>query len=307
MGINREIEKVLLNLDDHYYEKGMSKLSVSVKGIRKDKITRMSRKVVISRILGSKQSEKFVRQFLENIKDDLEIFGNNPYVQQILENPEDTDGLDEKCSMERLYLYLLTLQGEKYQTLMNYLITQISDEQPPKQQKDKQGEAKQKEKHSVETDELENETYKLKVEEYAKEIQRLKDISKQRKAKIKELEIENSAIYEENSKLKKEINKIKKEKEKLEQHIEAREKIQEKIAIIDDDKLVDTKDSNVVVMFATEYIKKEEAQRRQFQKVLVYQRNLQIGELRKIRELSGNTAIRFESRKEMEAYLNCNG
>lgn len=309
MGVNREIEKVLLNLDDHYYEKGMSKLSVSVKGIRKDKITRMSRKVVISRLLGSKQNEKFVRQFLENIKEDLEIFGNDPYVQQLLEHPEHTDGLDEKCSMERLYLYLLSLKEEKYQKLMGYLITQISDEQPLKQQKEKQDEKKQ----SVETDGAENETYKLKAEEYAREIQKLKDISKQRKEKIKELEIKNSAINEENSKLKnknqtlvRQMNEILKEKQELEHRIEdlKKEELPKSIVVIDEDKLVNTKDCDAVVMLAGEYISKEDARRKQFEKVLVYQSNLQIGELRKIRDLSGNTAIRFESRKEIEEYLN---
>ena len=47
MNIYRDIGKVLLKLDDNYYEKGIKKISVSLNGIRSEKIPHMSRRVII--------------------------------------------------------------------------------------------------------------------------------------------------------------------------------------------------------------------------------------------------------------------
>ena len=83
------------------------------------------------------------------------------------------------------------------------------------------------------------------------------------------------------------------------------ENIQEPIAIIDNDGLMNFKDNNnVEIMLVNEYIAKKDAVRRQFKRVLVYKRNIQISKLRKIKQLSESTAIFFETREEITNYIN---
>ena len=69
MNIYRDIGKVLLKLDDNYYEKGIKKISVSLNGIRSEKIPHMSRRVIIPQLIRSKECDKFIQQFIENLRE----------------------------------------------------------------------------------------------------------------------------------------------------------------------------------------------------------------------------------------------
>ena len=86
MNVNRDIGKVLLKLDDTYYEKGMKKISVSLNGIRSEKIPHMSRKVIIPQLIRSKECDKFIQQFIENLKEELNSLINEDYIKVIIEN-----------------------------------------------------------------------------------------------------------------------------------------------------------------------------------------------------------------------------
>ena len=129
--------------------------------------------------------------------------------------------------------------------------------------------------------------------------------------KVKNIKIhqENIKLKNENEILHKKISEMMKQIEKFESVItnqkSKEENIQEPIAIIDNDGLMNFKDNNnVEIMLVNEYIAKKDAVRRQFKRVLVYKRNIQISKLRKIKQLSESTAIFFETREEITNYIN---
>ena len=53
MDIYRDIGRVILKLGDDYYDKGMKKITVSIKGIRNSKLPSMNRKAVIPKLNNS--------------------------------------------------------------------------------------------------------------------------------------------------------------------------------------------------------------------------------------------------------------
>lgn len=311
MDVNRDIERILLNLDDVYYKKGMSKLSISIKGIRKDKITKANRKIVISQLLHSKQNTEFINQFLENIKEDLDIFGKNLCVQKILNNPKENSHLIKECKGEVLYLYLLSLHEEKYNEIMDLVLDELFYEK----EDEKVGNKNQENQiHELEK-------YKQENEKYENEMIQLKNISRQRKEKLKEFEIKNNKICEDNIKLEKENIRLKQENEKLYVEItEIKKQLQELTSILDEQKnksaekerivVIDNQREikekncdNIMLLMPDEYIDKEEEIRRQWKAVLVYSKNIHISKLRKIKQLSDNKAKFFETREELTAYL----
>lgn len=54
MKTNQDVEKILLKLDNVYYEKGMKNITIPLKGIRKEKISEKDRKIVIPMLMRSK-------------------------------------------------------------------------------------------------------------------------------------------------------------------------------------------------------------------------------------------------------------
>lgn len=310
MKINKDIEKILLNLNEYYYKKGMSKLSVSVKGIRANKLTNADinyRKTVISKLLSSKENEKFVRQFLENIKEDLELLSKNSYTKQIVDNPIKNEKLIEKCDFEILYLYLLSLDDQKYTEIMKIIVEKVGSNT------DIQENQKKNESQNDKSDDIEK--YKIKCYEYEKEIISLKEVSKQRKEKLKELEIQNNILNEENTKLKNTTEllhkQIKEMKEKIEEfksiistQIENKEEKQYKILIIDNERLINVGNKeNILVLDINEYFSKDDSIRKQFEQILVYNKGIQISKLRKVKRLSVDTAKFFEKKEELLKYL----
>lgn len=125
----RDIGKVLMHLRESYYEKGMSKISVTVKGVRKEKIANTDRKIVIPQLIRSKENEKFIEQFIENLKEELDVLSENEYVKEIVDNPNENLTLRGKCEKELLYLYLISLHNEKYNEILEILVKEICDKQ----------------------------------------------------------------------------------------------------------------------------------------------------------------------------------
>lgn len=95
MNIYRDIGKVLLKLDDNYYEKGIKKISVSLNGIRSEKIPHMSRRVIIPQLIRSKECDKFIQQFIENLREEINNFINEDYIKAIIENPSENKKIEK--------------------------------------------------------------------------------------------------------------------------------------------------------------------------------------------------------------------
>lgn len=128
MNINRNIGKVLLKLDDIYYEKGMKKISVSLNGIRSEKIPYLSRRVIIPQLIRSKECDKFIQQFIENLREELNVLLNKDYIKAIIENPSENEKIEKisETNKQLLYLYLASLHDEKYENILQLLAQKTS-------------------------------------------------------------------------------------------------------------------------------------------------------------------------------------
>ena len=168
---NRDVGKILLKINSQYYEKGMKNISIQLKGVRKGKIAEMDRKVIIPQIIRSKEYNIFEKQFLKNIDDEIKNIAKQDKVQEIVNNPKANFYTYEDFDKELLYLYLFSLNDEKYDDILQELLELVCNEK------------------EVERDTKEKEIQRLKdkCEDYEKEIEQLKTISRQRKEKIKEL------------------------------------------------------------------------------------------------------------------------
>lgn len=201
---NRDVGKILLKINSQYYEKGMKNISIQLKGVRKGKIAEMDRKVIIPQIIRSKEYNIFEKQFLKNIDDEIKNIAKQDKVQEIVNNPKANFYTYEDFDKELLYLYLFSLNDEKYDDILQELLELVCNEK------------------EVERDTKEKEIQRLKdkCEDYEKELEQLKTISRQRKEKIKELEIKSNILTEEFDKLKLENEDLKRQVEEKEKRIE---------------------------------------------------------------------------------------
>lgn len=311
MSNNRDIGKVLLRLDDFYYEKGMKRISVSLKGIRNDKILNTNRKVVIPQLIRSKNSEKFIKEFIENIRDDLETLVKDENIVSIIENPNDSNILEsiDICQQQLLYIYLESLHDEKYNQVLQKLLSSIC---------------------SVDQQIIENnskeENINFKIEEYEKKcksyeetISKLKVIAKQRKEKLSELERKINVISEENHKLNNQNGILLKQIENLKVQIqnflqndeqdtnfyESKEKSSRRIAVISNHKILcNENDGAVTEMTVDEFLFMNAEERAKFEKICVYKKSIHIAKLRKIKQISNDKAVFYESKEEILKIIN---
>lgn len=312
MNINRDIGKVLLKLDDAYYEKGMKKIFVSLNGIRSEKIPHLSRKVIIPQLVGSKEFDKFIQQFIENLRGELNILLENEYIKAIIENPSENEKIEKisETNKQLLYLYLVSLRDGKYENIMQLLLENILQE--------KINEFDTDTNISVVKREIFEFNNKSKL--YEEKIEKLKTIARQRKNKINELEMklnivldENEKIKQENKKLLVEIQSLKiqiennntqctHENQKFEEVCEQKEKNPNVVIICNDKKLI--KNPNVLQMTQTEFLLKNEKERKDFEQICVYKKGIHISKLRKIMQFAGEKAIFFESTQELLRFVN---
>ena len=201
---NRDVGKILLKINSQYYEKGMKNISIQLKGVRKGKIAEMDRKVIIPQIIRSKEYNIFEKQFLKNIDDEIKNIAKQDKVQEIVNNPKANFYTYEDFDKELLYLYLFSLNDEKYDDILQELLELVCNEKEVEE----------------DTKEKEIQCLKDKCEDYEKEIEQLKTISRQRKEKIKELEIKSNILTEEFDKLKLENEDLKRQVEEKEKRIE---------------------------------------------------------------------------------------
>ena len=314
MNIYRDIGKVLLKLDDNYYEKGIKKISVSLNGIRSEKIPHMSRRVIIPQLIRSKECDKFIQQFIENLREEINNFINEDYIKAIIENPSENKKIEKisETNKQLLYLYLASLHDGKYENILQLLLENILQENLC--------EINQNTNIPV----VERELFELenKCKLYEEKIEELKIISRQRKDKINELEMkaniiidENEKIKQENSKLMLEIQNLKTKIENInntqctlenqksnEEVCEQKEKNTNVVIICNDKELI--KNQNIIQMTQMEFLLKNEKERKAFEQICVYKKGIHISKLRKIMQLAGEKAIFFESAQELLSFIN---
>ena len=314
MNIYRDIGKVLLKLDDNYYEKGIKKISVSLNGIRSEKIPHMSRRVIIPQLIRSKECDKFIQQFIENLREEINNFINEDYIKAIIENPSENKKIEKisETNKQLLYLYLASLHDGKYENILQLLLENILQENLY--------EINQNTNIPV----VERELFELenKCKLYEEKIEELKIISRQRKDKINELEMkaniiidENEKIKQENSKLMLEIQNLKTKIENInntqctlenqksnEEVCEQKEKNSNVVIICNDKELI--KNQNIIQMTQMEFLLKNEKERKAFEQICVYKKGIHISKLRKIMQLAGEKAIFFESAQELLSFIN---
>ena len=314
MNIYRDIGKVLLKLDDNYYEKGIKKISVSLNGIRSEKIPHMSRRVIIPQLIRSKECDKFIQQFIENLREEINNFINEDYIKAIIENPSENKKIEKisETNKQLLYLYLASLHDGKYENILQLLLENILQENLC--------EINQNTNIPV----VERELFELenKCKLYEEKIEELKIISRQRKDKINELEMkaniiidENEKIKQENSKLMLEIQNLKTKIENInntqctlenqksnEEVCEQKEKNSNVVIICNDKELI--KNQNIIQMTQMEFLLKNEKERKAFEQICVYKKGIHISKLRKIMQLAGEKAIFFESAQELLRFIN---
>ena len=314
MNIYRDIGKVLIKLDDNYYEKGIKKISVSLNGIRSEKIPHMSRRVIIPQLIRSKECDKFIQQFIENLREEINNFINEDYIKAIIENPSENKKIEKisETNKQLLYLYLASLHDGKYENILQLLLENILQENLC--------EINQNTNIPV----VERELFELenKCKLYEEKIEELKIISRQRKDKINELEMkaniiidENEKIKQENSKLMLEIQNLKTKIENInntqctlenqksnEEVCEQKEKNSNVVIICNDKELI--KNQNIIQMTQMEFLLKNEKERKAFEQICVYKKGIHISKLRKIMQLAGEKAIFFESAQELLSFIN---
>lgn len=314
MNIYRDIGKVLLKLDDNYYEKGIKKISVSLNGIRSEKIPHMSRRVIIPQLIRSKECDKFIQQFIENLREELNNLINEDYIKAIIENPSENKKIEiiSETNKQLLYLYLASLHDGKYENILQLLLENILQENL--------SEINQNTNIPV----VERELFELenKCKLYEEKIEELKIISRQRKDKINELEMKSNIIIDENEKIKQENSKLMLEIQNLKTKIEninntqctlenqksneevceQKEKNSNVVIICNDKELI--KNQNIIQMTQMEFLLKNEKERKAFEQICVYKKGIHISKLRKIMQLAGEKAIFFESAQELLSFIN---
>ena len=314
MNIYRDIGKVLLKLDNNYYEKGIKKISVSLNGIRSEKIPHMSRRVIIPQLIRSKECDKFIQQFIENLREEINNFINEDYIKAIIENPSENKKIEKisETNKQLLYLYLASLHDGKYENILQLLLENILQENLC--------EINQNTNIPV----VERELFELenKCKLYEEKIEELKIISRQRKDKINELEMEANIIIDENEKIKQENSKLMLEIQNLKTKIEninntqctlenqksneevceQKEKNSNVVIICNDKELI--KNQNIIQMTQMEFLLKNEKERKAFEQICVYKKGIHISKLRKIMQLAGEKAIFFESAQELLSFIN---
>lgn len=314
MNIYRDIGKVLLKLDDNYYEKGIKKISVSLNGIRSEKIPHMSRRVIIPQLIRSKECDKFIQQFIENLREEINNFINEDYIKAIIENPSENKKIEKisETNKQLLYLYLASLHDGKYENILQLLLENILQENLC--------EINQNTNIPV----VERELFELqnKCKLYEEKIEELKIISRQRKDKINELEMKSNIIIDENEKIKQENSKLMLEIQNLKTKIEninntqctlenqksneevceQKEKNSNVVIICNDKELI--KNQNIIQMTQMEFLLKNEKERKAFEQICVYKKGIHISKLRKIMQLAGEKAIFFESAQELLSFIN---
>lgn len=314
MNSYRDIGKVLLKLDDNYYEKGIKKISVSLNGIRSEKIPHMSRRVIIPQLIRSKECDKFIQQFIENLREELNSLINEDYIKAIIENPSQNEKIEKisETNKQLLYLYLASLHDGKYENILQLLLKNILQENL--------SEINQHTNIPV----VERELFELenKCKLYEEKIEELKITSRQRKDKINELEMKLNIIVDENEKVKQENSKLMLEIQNLKTQIEninniqctlenqksnedvceQKEKDSNIIIICNDKELI--KNQNIIQMTQMEFLLKNEKERKAFEQICVYKKGIHISKLRKIMQLAGEKAIFFESSQELLNFIN---
>ena len=143
------------------------------------------------------------------------------------------------------------------------------------------------------------------------EIEQLKTISRQRKEKIKELEIKSNILTEEFDKLKLENEYLKRQVEEKEKRIEeyeskikpvVEEEIEKnKVVVIGKEtSLTAIQEENIDKILLEEF---SEELLHVYDKFLIVKKNISIGNLRKIKKMLGDRGILCENDEEVNKYI----
>ncbi len=303
MDIYRDIGRVILKLGDDYYDKGMKKITVSIKGVRNSKLSSMNRKAVIPKLIHFKERDKFIEQFLGNLKDDFEKLSNDDEITKTMESPAEYVEVLDKNKLPLFFLYLYSLKDKGYDSLASTILDLICQEDSGEN------------KNESEIYNLQKEISKYKEQRKSDEktINKLKTIAKDRKEKISEFEYKINLLIEENEKLKQKNLDLMVENSELKLGLskinEINNEPEEKICACEEKELcivcISENAGNLVSrngitqMRANDFILLEEESRLKFEQIYVNKSGIHIAKLRKIRQLSQGKAIFVETKQEI--------
>ncbi|MEY8237189.1 hypothetical protein AALA36_15935 [Lachnospiraceae bacterium 66-29] len=303
MDIYRDIGRVILKLGDDYYDKGMKKITVSIKGIRNSKLPSMNRKAVIPKLIHSKERDKFIEQFLGNLKDDFEKLSNDDEITKTMESPNEYVEVLDKNKLPLFFLYLYSLKDKGYDSLASTILDLICQEDS----------GENKNESEIYNLQKEISKYKERRKSDEKTINKLKTIAKDRKEKISEFEYKINLLMEENEKLKQknldlmvenselklELSKINEINNEPEEKICACEEKELCIVCISENAGNLVSRNGIIQMKANDFILLDEESRLKFEQIYVYKSGIHIAKLRKIRQLSQGKAIFVETKQEI--------
>lgn len=299
MDATKDMGIILLELKDNYYNKGMSRITASVRGVRNDKIAGVSRRVVIPQLLKSKDSKKFIEEFTGNLKEEFDKLHEEDYIKQLIQEPDTKYELLIEKDIALIYLFFLSLDDEKkYVNLMTYIVGLLEHKEIKK-------EVKVKNDNNEEVNKLLQSNTK-----YMEEIKELKIISIQRKDKIKEIEIKYEMKNEEYGKLYKKYQEALNHIEELEKNNNAKNiKNQEKnkiqkhrIAILGIRNI--SNDTHCIEYCTVNEKELINDNNQDFDNILVYKEKIHISKMRKIKKIYKEKVKFFDSLEDLIKEIN---
>lgn len=302
MDVTKEMGIILMELKDNYYNKGMSKITASVRGVRNDKIGGASRRVVIPQLLKSKDSKKFIAEFTGNLKEEFDKLREEDYIKQLIQEPDEENELLIEKDIALIYLFFLSLNDEKkYVNLLTYIFGLLEHKVIKKEV-------------TVINDKNDEVNKLLQINtKYKEEIKELKIISIQRKDKIKEIELKYEIKNEENEKLynkyQEALNRIqdlemkildyeKNKKAKNEKNQDKSKIKKHRIAILG---IRNISNDKQYIEFCTVNEKDliNDNNNQEFDNILVYKENIHISIMRKMKKIHKERVKFFDSLEDL--------
>lgn len=298
METNSDVGKILLKLNTQCYEKGMKNVPVSIKGVRKKKIIEIDRKLVVSQIVRSKEYNTILKQFLKNIDDEIQNIAGLDKVKEIVNDPKTDFYTYNDCDAELLYLYLFSIDEKKYRLILKEILESVYDEKKCTEEKGEE-EARQKQQ-----------LYK----NYKNEIEKLTVISRQRKEKLKELEIKINILTEQYEKLKNKNEELKEQLDEKDAELKAYKNTSEKdllvkelenqkhkIAIIGKKLEMEAVKDKFIDKITIDEFSGEQLEA--YYKVLINRKDVPIAKLRSVKKILGDTGILCENNEEIQDFI----
>lgn len=86
----------------------------------------MSRRVIIPQLIRSKECDKFIQQFIENLREEINNFINEDYIKAIIENPSENKKI-EKISETNKQLLIFIFGSLHEWKIREYIATTVRE------------------------------------------------------------------------------------------------------------------------------------------------------------------------------------